>query len=118
MYRGTTPVLRIEFDEDVSKAQDIWVTVESPDICGNSEVTRKLTEGGVWLQEDGKTVLVQLTQEETLKLGEGLGEDNPTADGPLYVQARVKFAADDVRATAACYTEMRIRQILDSGVIE
>ena len=117
MYRGTTPTLTIEFDIDVSEAQDIWVTVESPGACGGAEVTHKLSEGGVSLMGDGKTVIVQLTQEETLKLGAGLIDD-PNANGSLYVQARVKFSDTDVRATEPQLTQMRIRQILDSGVIE
>lgn len=116
MYRGTTPALTLRFNVDVSEAQDIWVMFWVGGGCGESELTLKKSDRRVTANEDGKSVTVSLTEEESLRLGQSL-PNQPGSSYTLYVQAKVKMAEGDIRATAPVVAPSEIRQIIDDGVM-
>lgn len=116
MYRGTTPALTLRFNVDVSEAQDIWVMFWAGNCGMESELTLKKSDQRVTVNEDGKSVTVGLTEEETLRLGQSLS-NQPGSSGTLYVQAKVKMAGGDIRATAPVVAPSEIRQIIDDGVM-
>lgn len=116
MYRGTTPTLTLRFNVDVSEAQEIWVMFWSGGSCGESELTLKRSDQRVTVNEDGKSVTVSLTEEETLGLGQSLS-NQPGSSGTLYVQAKVKMVGGDIRATGPMTVPSEIRQIIDDGVM-
>lgn len=116
MYRGTTPALTLRFNVDVSEAQEIWVMFWSGGSCGESELTLKRSDQRVTVNEDGKSVTVSLTEEETLRLGQDL-PNQPGSSYTLYVQAKVKMSGGDIRATAPVVAPSEIRQIIDDGVM-
>ena len=65
MYRGTTPTLYLELDTELSldNLAEVWVTFKT----STSEVTKTLEDIGI----DDKTLIVHLSQEDTLKLYNG-----------------------------------------------
>lgn len=84
--------------------------------CGESELTLKRSDQRVTVNEDGESVTVGLTEEETIRLGQYLS-DQPGSSGTLYVQAKVKLSEGDIRATDPVTVPSEIRQIIDDGVM-
>lgn len=101
MYRGTTPTLYLELDTELSleNLAELWVTFKTT----TAEITKTLSEVGV--NDETKTITVQLTQEETLK----------TYNGPCDVQ--VRFRTEAGLAYASTIANIDIERILKEGVI-
>lgn len=114
MYRGTTPSLTLHFNEDISKASDIWAMLWADE--GRSKLTLKKSEGRVDVQEDGKTVVIRLTEGETLSLGQTMGE-HPLSSTYVYVQAKVQMPDGTIRATKPQLAPSSLWQIIDDGVM-
>lgn len=91
MRRGTTPAITLLIGNsyDVSKATDIWITFEQQ--ASGTEITKKWerypdpsdTTANQGVTVDGQTIVVYLTQEETLEFSKG------------NVQVQVKLKQDD-----------------------
>lgn len=98
MRRGTTPTLELTLDTSLIDCE-YHVTIEN----GRRQFTKR--EGDCQLSEDGMTISVTLTQEETLSLD---------ASQPVRVQVRFK-ANDTAYATSIARTS--VEDILLEGVI-
>ena len=62
MYRGTTPTLifKINSSIDLSNIKQVWITFEDAD-----ETT--FTKDDVTIDSENKRIILELTQEQTLK---------------------------------------------------
>lgn len=105
MYRGTTPTIRIKVknDIDLTQMKDIWVTVKSL----LSEITYKMSEGKVFLEEteEGKKISVTMSQTDTLSFAKGI----------IKIQVRLLDAYDTAYASEIIERDMN--PILKEGVI-
>ena len=101
MYRGTTPTIVLELDTEVSLANlaEMWVTFKTSTV----KVTKTLSD--VTIDDELKTVVVSLTQEETLKL----------YNGNCEVQIRFRDAEDNAYSTDI--GDVNVGRILKEGVI-
>lgn len=99
MYRGTTPTLLLELETELSldNLAELWATFRTSTV----EVTKTLEDVAI----EGKTIAVPLTQEETLKLYNGV------------CQVQVRFRTDDDLAYATTIADINIGRILKEGVI-
>ena len=99
MYRGTTPTLYLELDTELSldNLAEVWFTFKT----STSEVTKTLEDIGI----DDKTLIVHLSQEETLKLYNG------------RCDVQVRFRLDNDLAYASTVENIDIERILKEGVI-
>lgn len=101
MYRGTTPTLYLELDTelDLTNIAEMWVTFKSPTV----ELTKTFSE--VAFDTETNVITVTLSQEETLKLFNGI----------VDVQVRLRTQSDLAYATDIVGVE--IGRILKEGVI-
>lgn len=101
MYRGTTPtiVFHINSDVDLDNMKQIWATFEST----TCEITKDISE--LTVDNDKKTVTVELSQEETLKF----------SDHNIKVQLR--FLTKGNKAFASTIKQIKNNNVLKSGVI-
>lgn len=101
MYRGTTPTLFLELDTDLSLTDisEMWVTFKTSTV----EVTKSLSD--VSIDDETKTIVVSLTQEETLKLYNG------------NCEVQVRFRDESNLAYATTIADVNIGRILKEGVI-
>lgn len=83
MRRGTTPIIRIEFDFETSTIEEAIVTFKQK----NEVILEKKLENCTC---EEKALKLQLTQEETLSFKIGT---------PLLMQVKAKLTAGDVIAT-------------------
>lgn len=99
MYRGTTPTLYLELDTELSldDLAELWVTFKA----STTEVTKTLSDIGI----DDKTLIVQLSQEDTLKLYNG------------RCDVQVRFRLNNDLAYASTVESINIERILKAGVI-
>lgn len=100
MRRGTTPILKIITDRDLTKGQMVVLTVE--DRAG-TEVSVDNDSGRMEISSDA--VLVRLTQAETLKL----------MKGPIKLQLRAVDGAGN--ATASNIMSGQLDDVLKEGEI-
>lgn len=105
MYRGTTPQIKLKLDAEIdfTKIVALWVTFK----CLAIEISKPLED--VILLDETNEILVDLTQEDTLKF-----KKNPNGV-PVYVQ--VRFRMDDDRAYATSIANISLNDILKDGVI-
>lgn len=101
MYRGTTPTLFLELDTELSLTDisEMWVTFKTSTV----EVTKSLSD--VTIDDENKTIVVSLTQEETLKLYNG------------NCEVQVRFRDESDLAYATTIANVNIGRILKEGVI-
>ena len=101
MYRGTTPTLFLELDTELSLTDisEMWVTFKTSTV----EVTKSLSD--VTIDDENKTIVVSLTQEETLKLYNG------------NCEVQVRFRDESDLAYATTIADVNIGRILKEGVI-
>lgn len=101
MYRGTTPTIVLELDTELSLANlaEMWVTFKTSTV----EVTKSLSD--VTIDDENKTIVVSLTQEETLKLYNG------------NCEVQVRFRDESDLAYATTIADVNIGRILKEGVI-
>jgi len=104
MYRGTTPNLSFHIisDVDLTKIKEVWLTIAD----FNVEETFKYSAEEVAIDNEAKTISVQLTQEQTLVF-----EDDSTVE----IQMRVLDDSDLSYVTKI--TEVEMKRILKDGVI-
>lgn len=107
MYRGTTPTLFLELKTDLSldNLAELWVTFKSIKGEKKREVTKSLEDEAIAVDAEHKTILVKLTQEDTLTL----------IDGTCDVQ--VRFRTIDDLAYASTVERVSVERILKEGVI-
>lgn len=101
MRRGTTPTLECSLDVSLVDA-DYYVTIEQ----GTVSITK--TASDCTLSEDGKTISVTLSQEETLSLS------SDDASGLASVQVRYKA---DGKVYATNIAHLRVDGVLMEEVI-
>ena len=101
MYRGTTPTLVLELDTDLSleNLEELWVTFKVSTV----EVTKTLSE--VHIDDVAKTITVELSQEETLKIYSG------------NCEVQVRFRTSTGKAYASTIESLDVGRILKEGVI-
>ena len=99
MRRATTPTIRILIDKDISRC---WYRVTFAQRCGPTIIK---DQDQCTLTEDGKTILVSLTQEETLLFRT---DEN--------VKVQVKFGNGD-KVGASSIVVLKVKEILDEVVI-
>lgn len=101
MTRGTTPTIVLTLDTDLplNNIAELWVTFKASTV----EVTKDLSE--VLLDSENKTITVELSQEDTLKLYNGICE----------VQVRFRTSSDLAYATSIATVD--VNRILKGGVI-
>lgn len=101
MYRGTTPTIFLELDTELplNDLAELWVTFKTPTV----EITKSLSE--VVVDSENKTIVVSLSQEETLKL----------FNGGCDVQVRFRTLNDLAYATTI--EKISVERILKEGVI-
>lgn len=101
MVRGTTPTNTFEVDADLTEASAVYITYDQ----GGKVVFEKSNlTGGVEITKD--TVLVNLTQEDTLALNSSM---------PVKIQIRAKFPSGS--AIASNMIRARVEDILKDGEI-
>ena len=108
MYRGTTPniVIKVNSDLDLSTMTEIWVTMKNK----SGEVNYAMSEGGVVLDADEKTLTVLMSQEDTLAFqtcGSLMGK----------VELQVRMLDENDLAYASNIKEIELLRILKDGVI-
>lgn len=101
MFRGTTPTIFLELETELplNDLAELWVTFKSPTV----EVTKSLSE--VAVDSENKTIVVSLSQQETLKL----------FNGKCDVQVRFRTTRD--LAYASTIEMINVERILKEGVI-
>lgn len=108
MYRGTTPniVIKVNSDLDLSTMTEIWVTVKNK----SGEVNYAMSDGGVVLDTEEKTLTVLMSQEDTLAFqtcGSLMGK----------VELQVRMLDENDLAYASNIKEIELLRILKDGVI-
>lgn len=99
MRRATTPKIEIQIDESLI---DCWYRITFAQRNGNRIIK---DQDDCELSEDGKTILVSLTQEETLRFTSGHN-----------IRIQVRFGQDG-QACATNIAEIKVTEILDEEVI-
>lgn len=99
MRRATTPTIRISIDENITGC---WYRVTFAQRYGPKIVK---DQDECTLSEDGKTILVPLTQSETLMFNTN---EN--------VRVQVKFG-NDYKVAASSIVALKVKEILDEAVI-
>lgn len=102
MYRGTTPTITMKLNTDLSfdLIKEIWVTFKS----WKTEVTKTIEN--CHLDDENKTITVELSQEDTLSFG--IGE----------VAVQLRFVLDNGQAFASPIRKISSEKILKDGVIK
>lgn len=108
MYRGTTPniVIKVNSDLDLSTMTEIWVTVKNK----GGEVNYAMSDGGVSLDTEEKTLTVLMSQKDTLAFqtcGSLMGK----------VELQVRMLDENDLAYASNIKEIELLRILKDGVI-
>lgn len=98
MYRGTTPTLLFTMPFNSTGITVLYVTFQQE----GKNVLEKALDDVEW---EGNEIKIKLTQEDTLKLGEG----------DVMIQIRLKFEDDTAMASDIIYTFAQ--EILKGGEI-
>ena len=101
MFTGTTPTIFLELETELplNDLAELWVTFKSPTV----EVTKSLSE--VRVDSENKTIVVSLSQQETLKLFNG------------KCDVQVRFRTTNDLAYASTIEMINVERILKEGVI-
>lgn len=101
MFRGTTPTIFLELETELplNDLAELWVTFKSPTV----EVTKSLSD--VRVDSENKTIVVSLSQQETLKLFNG------------KCDVQVRFRTTNDLAYASTIEMINVERILKEGVI-
>lgn len=94
MRRGTNPTVRCDLDRSLLGA-DYYFTIEQ----GSVEYTKTNEDACCSLSEDGMTLSVELTQEETLAFAAGqpaMAQVRYCKDGEYHATNIVQLRVDDV----------------------
>lgn len=104
MYKGTTPQIAFSVPNDIDLAsiKEAWVTFA----VGETKLTLKLSEQKVVLDESDNTIKVHLTQEQTLGLDSGKCE------------TQVRFLMQNNEAFSSKIINIKVKEVLEGGVIE
>lgn len=103
MYRGTTPTLIFNFNEeaDLSDVSTCWVTISN---LLRTKV-RDYSLDDVEINNEDKTISLALTQEDTLYFGQGT------------IQIQVRLKNSDEMAYASNIVQTTMQEILKEGEI-
>ena len=106
IIRGTTPSItfHITSDIDLTKLTEIWFTVA--DGQTTAERTFKLSENEIAVDNEEKTLAIQLSQEDTLSFRSKM------------VQAQIRAKDDGNLTYATEIIDVALADILKGGVIE
>ena len=98
IIRGTTPTItfQITSDTDLTKLTEIWFTLS--DSRTGEERTFYLSEGEIAVDNEHKTLTIQLTQEDTLKFKSDVLVQIRALDedGLAYATAILNVSLDDI----------------------
>lgn len=103
MYRGTTPTIKWNInndDLDFAEIEQVWMTFK--DSAGN-KITKDITE--LEIDEDEKSISYEFSQEETLKIHTGI------------VETQLRVLLDTGAALATEIKEFEMDRVLKGGVI-
>lgn len=101
MYRGTTPTLvfNINTELDLNTIKEVWITFDlSPRLT--------YTKDDVEIDDELKTITLNLSQEETLKFNKH------------DVKVQLRFLLEDGNAYASPIKSITVNDILQNGVIK
>lgn len=103
MYRGTTPTLIFNFNEeaDLSDVSTCWVTISN--LLRTKVKDYSLDD--VEINNEDKTISLALTQEDTLYFGQGT------------IQIQVRLKNSDEMAYASNIVQTTMQEILKEGEI-
>ena len=99
MYRGTTPALAFKLPFQASELAEAWITIAQ---MGRSAIKRTLDECII----DGDTLIIELSQEETLALRSGHA-----------TEAQIRARKTTGEALASNIMPVDVNRILEEGVI-
>ena len=101
MRRGTTPYITIKTNQNLTEYAVVWVTIED-----NSGVEITVEKNSGMMEITSSSVVVKLTQEQTLALGKG----------GVKLQVRASDSTGE-NAIASNIMEGQMEDILKEGVI-
>lgn len=106
LIRGTTPTITFEITSeiDLTTLTEIWFTVA--DSKTTAEVTKKLSENQVSVDNEEKTITAHFSQEDTLSF------KSKTVD------IQIRAITDEDAAVATDIMSVELSQVLKGGVIE
>ena len=96
---GTTPIISFYLPFDFSLVEELWFTLAQ-------RGTELFTKNKEELKVEGSKIIVELTQEETLRLNQGQKVD---------IQVRIRTTGGD--ALASQIVQVEVDKILKGGVI-
>lgn len=101
MYRGTTPtiVFTINSDLDLNTIKEVWITFDVTPLL-------TFTKEDVVINDDDKSITLNLTQEDTLKFNKH------------EMKVQLRFLLEDGNAYASPIKTVTVNSILKNGVIE
>lgn len=100
MYRGTTPILKFVIDSDdidFNAIEECWVSFE------NCETTT-FTKDDLQFDVEEKTILLELSQEDTFKFSGSIG-------------VQIRILTNDGRAWATPIKKVKFDRVIKGGVI-
>ena len=106
IIRGTTPTITFEITSeiDLTTLTEIWFTVA--DSKTTTEITKKLSENQVSVDNEVKTITAHFSQEDTL------------AFRSKTVDIQIRAITDEDVAVATDILSVELSQVLKGGVIE
>lgn len=102
MYQGTTPALTMQVEGADLTDKTVFVTIR----CGNYSLTKTGEDVAVSYADGNSTVVIRLTQRETLLMQE------PTAT------VQIRFVDENGNADATNKADFEVQESLYSAVIE
>lgn len=101
MYRGTTPSLTFKLDIDVNRITDLSIVFSQ-----GGKILYTKTEEDCQIISENNSILVTLTQEETLEL-------EPNKD--MHVQ--LKLQLDNEKVSVSKYINIYVDDVIDTSIM-
>lgn len=102
MYQGTTPALTLNVDDADLTDKTVFVTIR----CGNYSLTKTGEDVAISYAEGVSTVVVRLTQQETLRMQEPIAT------------VQIRFIDENGNADATNKADFEVQESLYPAVIE
>lgn len=101
MYRGTTPSLTFKLDIDVNRITDLSIVFSQ-----GGKIIYTKTKEDCQIVSENNSILVTLTQEETLEL-------EPNKD--MHVQ--LKLQLDNEKVSVSRYINIYVNDVIDTSIM-
>ena len=102
MYQGTTPALTLNVEDADLTDKTVFVTIR----CGNYSLTKTGEDVAVSYADGNSTVVIRLTQRETLSMRE------------VYATVQIRFVDENGNADATNKATFNVNSVLYNAVIE